>query len=77
MAKINGGEERRGYGLRELALQYGLSVSFLRLEIERGRLRPLRFGRRLIISNQAWAEYMAIAGAAGAASKKPAKRRQR
>jgi excisionase family DNA binding protein len=43
-------KNRLAYSLDEAASLTGLSVSFLRLEIARQRLRPSRAGRRVLIS---------------------------
>ena len=42
--------ERLAYPLKLLADSYRVSVNFLRLEIQRGRLRPTYLGRRVLVS---------------------------
>lgn len=44
---------RRAYSIAEVAIAYGLSKSFVRLEIARGRLKALRVGRRVVIPRDA------------------------
>ena len=36
-------------GINEIAERMGLSIGFLKLEISRGNLTPIRFGRRVLI----------------------------
>lgn len=51
--------EKKAFCLREIAEMYGVSVPFLRLEIARGRLRPLRLGRCLRVKRESleqWAD---------------------
>ena len=51
--------EKKAFSLREIAEMYGVSVHFLRLEIARGRLRPLRLGRCLRVKRESleqWAD---------------------
>lgn len=43
-------KDRLTISLEEAAWRLSVSPSFLRLEIERGRIRPVRFGRRVLIS---------------------------
>jgi excisionase family DNA binding protein len=42
--------ERLTFSVEEVAGQLGVCSAFLRLEIRRGRLRPTRLGRRIVIS---------------------------
>jgi excisionase family DNA binding protein len=49
--------ERKAFSLREVAEMYGVSLQFLRLEVARGRLRPLRLGRRVLIAREALEEW--------------------
>ena len=42
-------DARLAYGLKDAAHHLSVSVGFLRLEIARGRLKPTRLGRRLVI----------------------------
>jgi excisionase family DNA binding protein len=55
--------ERRAYGIREVAESMGVSVGFVRLEIARGRLPSVRLGRRRLIAASALDEYIAGARA--------------
>ena len=41
--------EKKAFCLKEIAAMYSVSIPFLRLEIARGRLKPLRLGRCLRI----------------------------
>jgi len=50
--------ERQAYSLGELASAYGVSVPFLRLETKRGKLKVLRFGRRVVVTKQALEQYL-------------------
>ena len=45
--------------LEEAAWELSVSTSFLRLEIARGRLTPVRLGRRLLISVSEVDRYLA------------------
>jgi excisionase family DNA binding protein len=42
--------DRLALGLTEMARRIGVSVCFLRLKIRRGRLWPVRLGRRVVIT---------------------------
>lgn len=46
-------------GLRDAAESVGVSVPFLRLEISRGRLKPARLGRRIVIPESELKRYLA------------------
>jgi len=46
-------------GLDKWALTLDVSVPFLRLEISRGRLRPTRLGRRLLVTTAEINRYLA------------------
>jgi excisionase family DNA binding protein len=51
--------EKRAFSLKEIAGMYGVSVNFLRLEIARGRLKPLRLGRCVRVARDSleqWAD---------------------
>ncbi len=50
--------ERIAYSIAELARGTGLSLSFLRLEIRRGRLRATRCGRRVLITVEELRRYL-------------------
>ena len=50
--------ERLAYSLDEVAKMTGLSVSFLRLEVTRGRLRASRAGRRVLVSANELRSYL-------------------
>jgi excisionase family DNA binding protein len=55
---------RRGYALAEIAGPIlPVSVSFLRLEIARGKLAATRLGRRVIVTAEELDRYIAQAGA--------------
>ncbi len=43
--------ERLAYGIKDAALNVGVSPSFIRKEIEAGHLRPTRLGRRVLIKH--------------------------
>jgi hypothetical protein len=43
-------QQRLGFSLRRLAEATDVTVGFLRLEIRRGRLKPIRLGRRVVIT---------------------------
>jgi excisionase family DNA binding protein len=49
---------RLTYGLREVAELTGLSVAFLRNEVRAGRLRVLKFGRRVLVRDADLQEYL-------------------
>lgn len=49
---------RQAFGIGELAAAIGVSGAFLRLEVSRGRLHPIRLGRRVLISAQEWQRYL-------------------
>jgi hypothetical protein len=51
--------DRRAWRLPELARAHGLSVSFLRLEAARGRLRIRRLGRAVVVMDHDWHAYLA------------------
>jgi hypothetical protein len=55
----------RAFGLHRLAEDLGVSVGFLRLEITRGRLRPTRLGRRVLLTSHEINRYLAMNTAAG------------
>lgn len=44
--------------IAETARQLGVSMGFLRLEIARGKLRPTRLGRRVLILDQELRRYL-------------------
>lgn len=54
--------ERLGYGLQELAPMLDVSVGGLRLEIGRGRLKPIRIGSRVIITQKELDRYLDAMG---------------
>jgi len=56
---------RRAFGLHEIARDYGVSLGFLRNEIERGNLLAMRFGRRIVIEAEEWEAYLGRARAGG------------
>ena len=49
---------RLAYGVQELAQRLGVSPSFIRLEIDRGRLNSIRAGRRLLITQTEIERYL-------------------
>ncbi len=51
-------EQRAAFGIDEASALYGVSPSFLRLEIRRGNLKSIRMGRRRLITTKALAEYI-------------------
>ena len=55
---------RLAYGVQELAQRLGVSPSFVRLEIQRGRLNSVRAGRRLLVTRTEIERYLS-AGNAG------------
>jgi len=70
MAKTltNESEARRlAFGVEEFAAAIGVSSSFARLEIARGKLKVIRAGRRVLISQAEINRYLA-AGAAEASA---------
>jgi len=52
--------EKRAYSIRELAEAYGVSVSLVRLEIARKRLRTLRIGDRVLIPVEAVEQWLRL-----------------
>jgi excisionase family DNA binding protein len=50
--------EREAFSVKELSAKLGLSPSFVRLEIARGRLKALRAGRRIIILRESIATWL-------------------
>ena len=59
-------DERLAFRVTELAKLLGVSASFLRLEIARRRLRPIRLGRRLVVIKPEVARYLAAPQKRGA-----------
>lgn len=55
--------DRLSYSVDEIATAHGLSASFIRLEISRGRLRAIRAGRRVLIPRASLEAYFAAAEA--------------
>lgn len=55
--------ERRAFSVPELSEQYGLSVRFLRLEIERGNIPVTKLSRRVLVMREDWDAYLAKNGA--------------
>jgi hypothetical protein len=49
---------RLGFSLKRLAESTDVTVAFLRLEIRRGRLKPIRLGRRVIITAEEVHRYL-------------------
>jgi len=52
---------RLAWPLVDLAYELGVSVPFLRLEISRGRLKPARLGRRVVVPDDEVRRYLAAA----------------
>lgn len=50
---------RLALSLEDTAWRLSVSPSFLRLEIARGHLRPIRLGRRVLISESEIGRYLA------------------
>jgi hypothetical protein len=51
MSEQTNADKQIAYSLAQLAPRLGgVSVGFLRLEIARGRLRPRRLGRRIVVT---------------------------
>lgn len=50
--------EKRGFSLKELAMQVPLSVAFLRKEIKRGKLKSRKYGDRVIVLSEDWDNYL-------------------
>lgn len=51
-------EERKGFSLKELAMQMPLSVPFLRKEIKRGKLKSRKYGDRVVVLAEDWNDYI-------------------
>jgi excisionase family DNA binding protein len=51
-------DEPIAFGLPEAARLLSLSVPFLRRELARGKLKPLRFGRRVLIKKDELDRYV-------------------
>jgi len=51
--------ERLAFGLSEVAQMLGVSPSFMRLEVARGRLGVFRLGKRTLITRQTLERYLA------------------
>jgi excisionase family DNA binding protein len=49
---------KTAWGLNEIAESTGLSLGFLRNEVRRGALRVSRFGRRVLILDEDFTEYL-------------------
>jgi len=58
-------DSRRAFGIVEVAELIGVSPAFIRLEIQRKRLPTLRVGRRVLISRDAFDQYLADAARVG------------
>jgi excisionase family DNA binding protein len=50
---------RVAYSVIEVAQMLGVSGSFVRLEIKRGRLEEFRAGRRVLVTKRSFDAYMA------------------
>ena len=51
-------EEKRGFSLKELAMQMPLSIPFLRKEIKLGKLKSRKFGDRVVVLVEDWNAYI-------------------
>ena len=51
--------DRLAYGLREIANMLGVSPSFMRLEVSRGKLGVFRLGKRTLVSREVLDRYLA------------------
>lgn len=49
---------KRGFSLKELAMQMPLSVAFLRKEIKRGKLKSRKYGDRVVVLSEDWDSYL-------------------
>ncbi len=70
----NGKGERLAMSIKEAAERLSVSASFMRLEIARGHLRPIRLGRRVLIGESEIGRYLAASMAVEA---QPIRSRQR
>ena len=50
--------KKMAYGLPELAFETGLSLSLLRQKAKSGALRTRRIGRRVIVLQEDWANFL-------------------
>lgn len=50
--------ERLAFGLGEVAQMLGVSASFMRLEVARGRLGVFRLGKRTLVSREVLERYL-------------------
>jgi len=53
------GDSITAFSVTEIAKRLSVSPGFIRLEIARGALRPLRLGRRVLISHAELERYVA------------------
>ncbi len=51
-----------GRSVKAIAADFGISPGLVRLEIARGRLKPLRIGRRVIITDAAIQKWLDASG---------------
>ncbi len=56
-------DRRAALSLREVAESLGVSLGFIRCEVRRGRLRPARLGRRVVVTREELSAYLARAQA--------------
>ena len=59
------GVEKRGFSLKELAMQVPLSVAFLRKEIKLGKLKSRKYGDRVVVLAEDWNDYLYRSGGRG------------
>ena len=65
---------RLALSVEDTAWRLSVSPSFLRLEIARGHLRPIRLGRRVLISESEIGRYLAASMAVEAQPTRPRSR---
>jgi excisionase family DNA binding protein len=53
--------DRRAFGIDEIAQSLGTSTAFIRLEIARGHLATMRVGRRVLVSREAFDQFLSTA----------------
>jgi len=58
MLGITAGRNKKAYSIKEVSGETSLSVPFVRLEIKRGLLKAGKFGRRVLITDEALSAYL-------------------
>jgi Helix-turn-helix domain len=56
-------DDRLGYGVLDLAQRFGFSPGFVRAERDRGHLKGIKLGRRLIFTKEAVMDWLNRAAA--------------